>query len=75
MARCLDSVAYVVDTILERAPSMIDQRARSGDTALHFACSEDNPPLVRVLLNRGAKVNLKNELGMIFGYLFCVLLW
>ena len=62
-ARCLDSVAHVVDAILDREPSILDATASNGDTALHFACYEDNPPLVQVLLKRGCKVNVRNEIG------------
>ena len=62
-ARCLDTVAHVVDAILDREPSILDATASNGDTALHFACYEDNPFLVQVLLKRGCKVNVRNEIG------------
>ena len=33
------------------------------DTPLHFACFRGKPDIVRLLLDRGAQVNVKNQLG------------
>ncbi len=42
----------------------INMTNQSGDTPLHLACKNNNPDIVKLLLNNGAKLDIKNNKGI-----------
>jgi hypothetical protein len=55
--------------VVEAAKAALDGGAdvngvnQAGDTALHTAAARGNAPLVQLLVDRGAKVDVKNKRG------------
>ena len=49
--------------LLDSDSSLIQRRVREGDQPLHFACWHKHPPMVQLLIGRGAVVNARGDFG------------
>jgi ankyrin repeat protein len=52
-----------VTAILKKNPKVVNTKDKMGYTPLHWAVSEGNTPMVKLLLSRGADANVAENFG------------
>lgn len=56
--------ARAVDQLLQIHRPLVNTTNRFGHTALHIAAYHNHPQVVRVLLQRGADIHIKDQCGL-----------
>ena len=52
-----------LNILIDRFHHKIDKQDYQGNTALHYACWNRNMKLIKILIEKGASVNVKNNEG------------